>query len=185
MRWQEHVMDQAGFWKIVQAANDASGGDMDRKCDALRQQISSLSKADAIEFAQLFDAMMGKAYSFPLGARLMSSTVGCSDDTFDDFCSSLISRGRQAFERRPVGSRCARRRGLSEIGLVLRRVSIRRHRSALAGCRPSAATEHAGSTCRRRVARGRTRHLVSETQRKVRMIARGVVNLRSGIRLRL
>ncbi|MBT1511336.1 DUF4240 domain-containing protein [Bradyrhizobium sp. SRL28] len=86
-------MDQAGFWAIVQAANDASGGDMDRKCDALRQQVSSLSKADAIEFTQLFDAMMGKAYSFPLWGADYVVNGGCSDDTFDDFCSSLISRG--------------------------------------------------------------------------------------------
>ncbi|MCK1518681.1 DUF4240 domain-containing protein [Bradyrhizobium sp. 190] len=92
-------MDETGFWKIVQAANDTSSGDMDRKCDALRQQISSLSKADAIEFAQLFDAMMDKAYSFPLWGAAYVINGGCSDDTFGDFCSSLISRGRQAFER--------------------------------------------------------------------------------------
>jgi hypothetical protein len=92
-------MDETGFWKIVQDANDSSDGDMDRKCDALRQQISSLSKADAIEFAQLFDAMMGKAYNYPLWGAAYVINGGCSDDTFDDFCSSLISRGRQAFER--------------------------------------------------------------------------------------
>jgi hypothetical protein len=92
-------MDEAGFWKIVQDANDASSGDMARKCDALRQQISSLSKADAIEFAQLFDAMMIGAYSFPLWGAAYVINGGCSDDTFDDFCSSLISRGRQPFER--------------------------------------------------------------------------------------
>ena len=92
-------MDEAGFWKIVQDANDASGGDMDRKCDALQQRISSLSKADAIEFAEFFDAMMARAYGFPLWGAAYVINGGCSDDTFDDFCSSLISRGRQAFER--------------------------------------------------------------------------------------
>lgn len=92
-------MDETGFWKIVQDANDSSSGDMDRKCDALRQQISSLSKADAIEFAQLFDAMRARAYSFPLWGAAYVINSGCSDDTFDDFCASLISRGRQAFER--------------------------------------------------------------------------------------
>lgn len=92
-------MDETGFWKIVQDANDSSSGDMDRKCDALRQQISSLSKADAIEFAQLFDAMRARAYSFPLWGAAYVINGGCSDDTFDDFCASLISRGRQAFER--------------------------------------------------------------------------------------
>jgi hypothetical protein len=92
-------MDETGFWKIVQDANDASGGDMARKCDALRQLIAARSKADAIEFAQFFDAMMAKAYSFPLWGAAYVINGGCSDDTFDDFCASLISRGRQAFER--------------------------------------------------------------------------------------
>ena len=92
-------MDETAFWKIVQDAHDASGGDMERKCYALRHQIPSLSKADAIEFAQFFDAMMAKAHSFPLWGAAYVINGGCSDDTFDDFCSSLISRGRQAFER--------------------------------------------------------------------------------------
>ena len=59
-------MDENGFWKIVQDANDASGGNMERKCGVLRQLISALPRADAIEFAQLFDVMMDKAYSSPL-----------------------------------------------------------------------------------------------------------------------
>ena len=92
-------MDEAGFWKIVQDANDASGGNMERKCGVVRQKISALPAADAIEFAQLFDAMMGKAYSHPLWGAAYIINGGCSDDTFDDFCSSLISRGRQVFER--------------------------------------------------------------------------------------
>jgi hypothetical protein len=92
-------MDETGFWKIVQDANDASGGNMERKCGVVRQKISALPAADAIEFAQLFDAMMGKAYSHALWGAAYVINGGCSDDTFDDFCSSLISRGRQAFER--------------------------------------------------------------------------------------
>jgi hypothetical protein len=98
-RWQEHAMDENGFWKIVQDANDASGGDMERKCVKLRQLISALPRADAIEFAQLFDAMMDKAYSSPLWGAAYLINDGCSDDTFTDFRASLISRGRQAFER--------------------------------------------------------------------------------------
>ena len=92
-------MDEDGFWKIVQSANDSSGGDMDQKCDALRQQIAALSKDDALEFAQHFDAMMDRAYCWPLWGAAYVINGGCSDDTFADFRASLISRGRQAFER--------------------------------------------------------------------------------------
>ena len=92
-------MDETGFWKIVQDAHDASGGDMDRKCDLVRQRISSLPAAEAVEFAKCFDAMMAKAYSHPLWGAAYVINGGCGDDTFADFRASLISRGRQAFER--------------------------------------------------------------------------------------
>ena len=92
-------MDEDGFWKIVQNANDRSGGDMDQKCDALRQQISALSKDDALGFARHFDAMMDKAYNWPLWGAAYVINGGCSDDTFTDFRGALISRGREAFER--------------------------------------------------------------------------------------
>lgn len=92
-------MDENGFWKIVQRAHDLSGGDMDRKCDALRQLISALSKDEAIEFARLFDEKMDEAYSWPLWGAAYVINGGCSDDSFSDFRAALISRGRQAFER--------------------------------------------------------------------------------------
>jgi hypothetical protein len=92
-------MDEENFWAIVQSANDISGGSMDRKCDVLRQQISALSKDAALEFGRLFDAMMDKAYHWPLWGAAYAIHGGCGDDSFMDFRASLISRGRQAFER--------------------------------------------------------------------------------------
>ena len=92
-------MDENSFWNIVQHVNDASPDDMDRKCAALRQQIAALSKDDALEFAQHFDAMMDKAYNWPLWGAAYVINGGCSDDSFMDFRAALISRGRQAFER--------------------------------------------------------------------------------------
>ena len=92
-------MDEENFWEIVQRANDISDGDMDRKCGALRQRISTLSNEAALEFARLFDAMMGKAYCWPLWGAAYVINGGCGDDLFTDFRASLISRGRPAFER--------------------------------------------------------------------------------------
>ncbi|MBR1209637.1 DUF4240 domain-containing protein [Bradyrhizobium sp. JYMT SZCCT0180] len=92
-------MDEDGFWKIVQRAHDSSGGDMDQKCDALRQQIAALSKDEALEFARLFNEKMDQAYDWPLWGAAYVINGGCSDDTFSDFRAALISRGRQAFKR--------------------------------------------------------------------------------------
>ena len=92
-------MDENQFWQIVQSAHDASGGDMDRKCEALRKEIATLPKDDALAFAEQFDAMMDKAYHWPLWGAAYVIDGGCSDDCFSDFRAALISRGRQAFER--------------------------------------------------------------------------------------
>ena len=92
-------MDEDGFWKIVRCAHDLSGGDMEQKCEALRQLIPTLSKDQALAFAQHFDAMMDKAYNWPLWGAAYVINGGCSDDSFSDFRAALISRGGQAFER--------------------------------------------------------------------------------------
>jgi hypothetical protein len=92
-------MVEASFWKIIQDVHDASGGDMDRKCDLLRQLLSSLPSMEAAQFAGFFDAMMERAYGWPLWGAAYVINGGCGDDTFADFRASLISRGQQAFER--------------------------------------------------------------------------------------
>lgn len=92
-------MDEASFWKIVREVHDASGGDMDRKCDLLRQRLASLSATEAAQFADFFDVMMEQSYNWPLWGAAYVINGGCSDDTFADFRASLISRGRAAFER--------------------------------------------------------------------------------------
>lgn len=92
-------MDETGFWKIVQDAHDASGGDMDRKCELLRQRLASLAAGEAAQFAAFFDAMMERAYHWPLWGAAYVINGGCGDDAFADFRAALISRGRAAFER--------------------------------------------------------------------------------------
>src|ERR1700687_3845891 len=92
-------MDESQFWEVVQGAHDAAGNDMDRKGEVLKNEISKLSKSDALDFADLFDAMMARAYSFDLWGAAYIVHGGVGDDTFHDFRASLISRGRASFER--------------------------------------------------------------------------------------
>ena len=91
-------MDDLSFWAIVQRAHDQSGGDMDEKCEAIKNEIAKLPKEEAEAFSHLFDAMMDKAYAWPLWGAAYVIHGGCGDDTFSDFRASLISRGRRAFE---------------------------------------------------------------------------------------
>jgi len=92
-------MDESRFWELVQRAHDAASDNMDRKCELLKAEIAKLSKNEASDFAILFDTMMDKAYSHKLWGAAYVIHGGCGDDTFNDFRSSLISRGRACFER--------------------------------------------------------------------------------------
>ncbi len=92
-------MNETRFWEIVQRAHRESDGDMDEKCELVKEAVSALSGEEAIEFQRIFDDMMDKAYSFELWAAAYIVYGGCSDDAFWDFRASLVSRGREAFER--------------------------------------------------------------------------------------
>ena len=91
-------MYEAKFWEIIQNTHEKSDGDMDEKCELLRDALARLSRQDAVDFSRLFDAMMDRAYSWPLWGAAYVINGGCGDDTFSDFRASLISRGRKAYE---------------------------------------------------------------------------------------
>jgi uncharacterized protein DUF4240 len=93
------TVDESKFWELVQRAHDGASDDMDRKCEALKAEIGKLSKSEASDFGVLFDTMMNRAYSHELWGAAYVVHGGCGDDTFNDFRSALISRGRACFER--------------------------------------------------------------------------------------
>jgi len=92
-------VDEVKFWEIIQITHDKSGGDMDCKCEAIKSAIEILPKNEAIIFSRIFDEMQDKAYTWPLWGAAYIINGGCGDDTFSDFRASLISRGKQAFEK--------------------------------------------------------------------------------------
>lgn len=71
---------------------------MEAKCNRLQAILAELSAAEAIAFSQHFDALMDRAYHWPLWGAAYLLQGGCSDDAFNDFRASLISRGQQAYE---------------------------------------------------------------------------------------
>jgi hypothetical protein len=92
-------MDEPSFWAVVQQVHDQAQGDMEQKCEVIGTTLAELPSEEARQFAHLFDAMMDRAYSWPLWGAAYVINGGCGDDTFSDFRASLISRGRDAFER--------------------------------------------------------------------------------------
>ena len=87
------------FWQIIDAVHRGSGGDMDRKCELLKEHLSALEPQDLRDFIRHFDAADAAAYSWPLWDAAFIMHGGCSDDSFSDFRATLISLGREAYER--------------------------------------------------------------------------------------
>ena len=91
------TLDQ--FWNIVEKVHDASGGDMDKKCELLDTELRRLSLDEVRSFHDYFYECLDRAYSWELWAAAYIIGGGCSDDKFSDFRSTLISMGRHIFER--------------------------------------------------------------------------------------
>jgi hypothetical protein len=91
------TLDQ--FWEIVDGAHRASGGDMEKKCDLLDAELRRLSLDEVRSFHAHFTDCLDRAYTWPIWAAAYIMGGGCSDDSFWDFRSTLISMGRDTFER--------------------------------------------------------------------------------------
>ena len=72
---------------------------MDKKCELLDAELRQLPLDEIRSFRGHFDDCEGRAYNWELWAAAYIIGGGCSDDSFSDFRSTLISMGRQTFER--------------------------------------------------------------------------------------
>ena len=91
-------MDENTFWQIIQRVHNKSPN-MQRKCQLITEEVARLTKEDAVEFYHHFRVMMNKAYAWSLWDAAYIIHGGCGDDTFSDFRASLISRGKETFNR--------------------------------------------------------------------------------------
>ena len=91
------TLDQ--FWQIVEEVHRASRGDMDKKCELLDAKLRQLSLDEVCSFNRHFDECEDRAYTWELWAAAYIIGGGCSDDAFSDFRATLISMGRETFER--------------------------------------------------------------------------------------
>ena len=91
------TLDQ--FWNLIEKIHVASAGDMDKKCELLDAELRRLPLDEVRSFHAHFYECQDRAYSWELWAAAYIIGGGCSDDKFSDFRSTLISMGRQTFER--------------------------------------------------------------------------------------
>lgn len=86
------------FWQIIDQCSPHSF-DMELKCRALEKAISTLSPDELRGFADHYWSCRARAYHWPLWDAAYISHGGCGDDSFMDYRSSLITFGRETFER--------------------------------------------------------------------------------------
>ncbi len=87
------------FWSIVDRVHQASGDDMEKKCQLLESELRQLTLDEVLSFRAHFTDCLDRAYSWPLWAAAYIMGGGCSNDSFWDFRSTLISMGRETYDR--------------------------------------------------------------------------------------
>ncbi len=87
------------FWNIVDRVHRASPGNMMQKSLLLGDELRNLPAPEVKSFADHFDDCADRAYTWELWAAAYIIGGGCSDDAFSDFRSTLISQGKETFER--------------------------------------------------------------------------------------
>jgi hypothetical protein len=91
------------FWKIIESSRsklqkNIAEGLRDKQADNLRKIIKNFSYEEILSFARIFKTLQIKAYKTKLWFIAKIIGEGCSDDSFLDFTSWLISMGREVYE---------------------------------------------------------------------------------------
>jgi hypothetical protein len=92
------------FWNLIGASRsgfrpDHADGNMERQIEAVRELLSKIPANEVREFDDQMHSLLIEAYTWDLwGAAELVGGGWCSDDSFTDFRSWLISMGRNTFE---------------------------------------------------------------------------------------
>ena len=91
-------MNNAAFWKLIDASREQAGADLDEQVTDLRARVDQLDPDEIVQFGKLFAEYWARAYTWDLWAAAYILGGGCSDDGFLDFRGWLISRGERVYE---------------------------------------------------------------------------------------
>ena len=91
-------MDEAVFWRVIDEARQAAGGESDDVSHQLQDRLTELSPQAIVEFARIRHRLDERAYTWDLWGAAYVIEDGCSEDCFRDFRAYLISLGRGPYE---------------------------------------------------------------------------------------
>ena len=92
-------MDESQFWSIIDESLKKSAGSFDAQEEALHNLLKALLIDEIDQFVKMFHKFEQDAYRWDIWAAAYLVGGGCSDDSFMDFRSWLISRGQTAYDR--------------------------------------------------------------------------------------
>ena len=91
-------MDEAGFWKLIDASRSDGRGDFGTQAESLAKRLAKLPSSDILRFDRIYRDHIEGAYTWDLWGAAYLIKGGCSDDGFDYFRDWLISKGRTVYE---------------------------------------------------------------------------------------
>jgi len=91
-------MNEQGFWNIIENAGSPDSIDPDEQCEAISEALSSKRKEEIIEFHNIHQELLNKAYIWNLIEACYIIIHYVSDDVFEDFRNWIILNGRERFE---------------------------------------------------------------------------------------
>ena len=91
-------MDETRFWAIIDRTA-VWEADTEQQTAALRRELTALSAAEVLAFANETERQLARAYRWDLWAVGYIIEGGMSDDGFEYFRRWLLSKGRITFER--------------------------------------------------------------------------------------
>lgn len=90
-------MDEAKFWRLVEAAQGEMTPELSNQADILQAKLEGLPPDEIVEFARIQRRLLNEAYRWDLWAAAYIIEGGCSDDGFEYFRAGLIGFGREVF----------------------------------------------------------------------------------------
>jgi hypothetical protein len=98
-------MERARFWPMVEAAKEASGGDVRRQAALLIERLVQLPLSAVIEFQRTLEAVHAESFRADLwdAAAVITQWEShddffCSEDSFFMFRGWLVAQGRQVYD---------------------------------------------------------------------------------------
>jgi hypothetical protein len=91
-------VDDEQFWAIMEASRAEGTDSVEVQTERLTEVLEDLSDDDLVAFDAAFDRLRDRLYTWDHWGAAYVALGGCSDDSFIDFRSWVISEGRGPFE---------------------------------------------------------------------------------------